>query len=245
MNSSHKPGYQILGMISAADVQKLLLDLVNINPFDRDNGARRRLLRRHPEIFADLDPDIYDEKQFDDRAELLTAERKQLRKLIGQVFSFIASIVVPLQAGWNESDPRRREWLFVKTRLLYYSGMDRLRAAVQEVTVEHTEVREIKDGVVQPEAASRPWEVKTPDDLHLAFMARLSLLEVPLTPFDAAMFHLQTQLTDKIRRCPNPTCPAPYFFATKRAQKFCSTPCAEPAQREAKRRWWSENRGKS
>ncbi len=245
MNSRSKMGHQILGMISEGAARWLLLDLVNTNPFGRDDGPRRRLLQNHPEIFADLDPSIYDEKLFDDPAEVATPERARLRKIIGQLFVLIAMLIALLQRGWNESDPRRRDWLFVKARLYYCSEMERLQAAIQEAMVGHAEVREVKNGVVQPPAAVRPLRVDTPDDLHLAFTMRLTTLEVPLTPFDAAMFYLQTRLTDKIRRCPNPTCPAPYFFAVKRAQKFCSAPCAAPAQREAKRRWWAENRGKS
>jgi hypothetical protein len=245
MNSSRKGSNQILGMVSDADARRLLLDWVNTDSFSRDNGVRKRLLLRHPEIFADLDPAIYNEKPFDDPAEVITPERRQLRRLIGQVFSLIANVGTYLQAGWNESDPRRREWLFVKSRLLYHSGLDGLRAAMQGVRMGHSEVREVKDGVEQPPRPVRRLQVDTPDDLHLAFALRLAALEVSLTPFEAAMFHLQTHLTDKIRRCPNQTCPAPYFFAVKRAQKFCSTKCAEPAQREAKRRWWNENRGKN
>jgi len=111
------------------------------------------------------------------------------------------------------------------------------------------EVREIRDGVVQPKRNFPPFPIREVDPrekmLFGTLMGILALPEVPLTPFEAAMFHLQTQLTDKIRRCPNPECPAPYFFATKGLQKFCSTPCAAPAQREAKRRWWNENRGKN
>lgn len=149
---------------------------------------------------------------------------------------------MPRPITCSESDPRRREWLFVKARFLYHSGLESLRAAIQDVVVGYSEVREVKDGVEQAPRAVRSLQVDTPDDLHLAFAIRLAALEVPLTPFEAAMFHLQTHLADKIRRCPNPTCPAPYFFAVKRAQKFCSTSCAEPAQREAKRRWWNENR---
>jgi hypothetical protein len=245
MNSSRKRGNQILGMISDTHARRLLLDWVNTDSFSRDNGVRRRLLLQHPEIFADLDPAIYDEKLFDDPAEVITPERRQLRKLIGRAFTLIAEVGTHLQAGWNEADPWRREWLFVRARLLYHSGLDRLRAAMQDVRMGHSEVSEVKDGVVQPQRAVRPLQVDTPDDLHLAFALRLAALEVSLTPFEAAMFHLQTRLTDKIRRCPNQTCPAPYFFAAKRAQKFCSTKCAEPAQREAKRRWWNENRGKN
>lgn len=44
---------------------------------------------------------------------------------------------------------------------------------------------------------------------------------------------------DLMRVCLNPECPARYFFADRRTQKFCSEKCAEYAQREYKRRWWN------
>lgn len=46
---------------------------------------------------------------------------------------------------------------------------------------------------------------------------------------------------DRARHCGNPDCPAPYFFAKRRSQKYCSDACALPSQREFKRRWWAEH----
>jgi hypothetical protein len=46
---------------------------------------------------------------------------------------------------------------------------------------------------------------------------------------------------DSMRICGNIECPAPYFIASRRSQKFCSDACALPAQREYKRRWWNEH----
>jgi hypothetical protein len=63
----------------------------------------------------------------------------------------------------------------------------------------------------------------------------------PPTPMEAALFHLQ-RIGHKLRHCPNPECPAPYFITDKRGQKYCSPVCAEPAQRASKLRWWNENR---
>lgn len=46
---------------------------------------------------------------------------------------------------------------------------------------------------------------------------------------------------DVLRKCSNPECGAPYFFATRRNQLYCSEACSRPAQRAAKKRWWAEN----
>jgi hypothetical protein len=50
-----------------------------------------------------------------------------------------------------------------------------------------------------------------------------------------------TQLIQRTSICGNFDCPAPYFFARRRSQKYCSGECAAPAQREFKRKWWSEH----
>ncbi len=41
--------------------------------------------------------------------------------------------------------------------------------------------------------------------------------------------------------CQNPNCKKPYFVAQRASQVYCSVRCAEPAQREAKIRWWREH----
>jgi hypothetical protein len=41
--------------------------------------------------------------------------------------------------------------------------------------------------------------------------------------------------------CANQECSAPYFFQSRRGEKYCSTDCARPAQQEFKRRWWREH----
>lgn len=48
-------------------------------------------------------------------------------------------------------------------------------------------------------------------------------------------------VADRMRRCPTPACPAPYFIAQRRSQRYCSDACALPAQREFKRIWWREH----
>ena len=64
-----------------------------------------------------------------------------------------------------------------------------------------------------------------------------------VTCLEAALYHLQ-RLGDRARHCGNPECPAPYFIAQKKGQKYCSPECAAPSQRESKRKWWNANRTK-
>ena len=42
--------------------------------------------------------------------------------------------------------------------------------------------------------------------------------------------------------CKNKKCPAPYFVAKRRDQRYCSAKCAGPAKRAAKLKWWRGNR---
>jgi hypothetical protein len=60
------------------------------------------------------------------------------------------------------------------------------------------------------------------------------------TPFQQALMHL-LKCAATMTCCSNKECPAPYFFARRKSQKFCSDICALPAQREHKRRWWSRH----
>ena len=50
---------------------------------------------------------------------------------------------------------------------------------------------------------------------------------------------------DYLRYCRNPECDMPFFIADKKDQKYCSDSCAAYGRKEAKRRWWKENRATS
>jgi hypothetical protein len=62
----------------------------------------------------------------------------------------------------------------------------------------------------------------------------------PRTEFQRAIYQLFRQ-SSRAKICGNSDCPAPYFFATKATQRYCSDKCAELFQREWKRRWWAEH----
>ena len=67
-------------------------------------------------------------------------------------------------------------------------------------------------------------------------------MELPAAvPLQQALTYLE-QNVDLLRRCGNPDCKTmPYFFAERRSQKYCSEPCALPAQKAAKLRWWNKH----
>lgn len=48
-----------------------------------------------------------------------------------------------------------------------------------------------------------------------------------------------------LRYCANPECKEPFFVARRGSQIYCSSPCAKPAQTEAKLKWWREHGAKA
>lgn len=62
----------------------------------------------------------------------------------------------------------------------------------------------------------------------------------PLLPLETA-FEFLLRHYNRVRHCPNPDCPAPYFFAKRHTQRYCSEKCAQNGERATKRKWWAEH----
>jgi hypothetical protein len=131
-----------------------------------------------------------------------------------------------LRRAWDATDQRHREWFVHETESYYH----KLRADrdLGEQVGDRTMLREMLGGYLQ--LGDPIFDLRT--------------VEPPAepTPLEAALFYFKRNV-NRARHCPNPDCPAAYFFAAKKGQKYCSEICAKPAQREAKLRWWHENRG--
>ncbi len=121
-----------------------------------------------------------------------------------------------LRRAWDTSDLRERDWYLFKFRDLY--NLMVRRSAMSPADRQSDETDEVNAGAPRHAAPQ-------------------------VTPIEAAVFHFQRH-ADRARRCPNPECPAPYFIADKKGQRYCSEACALPAQRESKRLWWANNRSK-
>jgi len=137
-----------------------------------------------------------------------------------QQMEMASSVGADLARAWEATELRRFEWYTWKAQMQY-----EYEAAIAKHNVTHLEV----------------------DEVNLpGFTAALIESDEPptiVTPVEAAIFHLRHNRRRALC-CPNPDCPAPYFLASKKGQKFCSPECAKPSQRESKRRWWAENRAK-
>jgi hypothetical protein len=133
-----------------------------------------------------------------------------------------------LRRAWDAPDLRRREWFVHHVEAVYHKLYEwtELEKAVGDPAM----VREILgDDYLRPGGT----------------LFNLRMAEPPgeVSPIEAAMFYFKRN-AGKTRHCPNSNCVAPYFFATKKGQKYCSSECALPARRESKLRWWHDNKGK-
>jgi hypothetical protein len=106
---------------------------------------------------------------------------------------------------------------------------------------------------IEPDAKTRQWgamilrvewcEQQSPEH-GLSFSKQDGVMRIPPplpeTGIERALEFLlrHHRLT---RYCQNAECPAPYFFAKKSSQRYCSEDCAQTAERETKRKWWTEN----
>lgn len=65
--------------------------------------------------------------------------------------------------------------------------------------------------------------------------------EIPDAAFDSVIDRLDVLWSRGLTKvCGNPECPAPYYIAQRKSQRYCGEQCADLFQREAKRNWWRE-----
>lgn len=195
----------------------------------------------------------------------MSTSRKQSNKILGMVSRAEADQVLQDLANLADCNPesldrlqRRNTTVLQSVASPHKGGPPRLA----EFTVRNLrgELRKAWDA---PDRRQRDWyifQLRTWFNMYSRVFEESKAVEAggskpnvvivecpPVTPLEAVMFYFQTGVADKAKHCQNPGCPAPYFIAEKRWQKYCSEACSGPATRDAKRRWWQENRagGKS
>ncbi len=66
--------------------------------------------------------------------------------------------------------------------------------------------------------------------------------EIPEVAFDAVIDRLNLLRSRELTKyCANRECPAPYYIARRKSQRYCGDHCAELFELEAKRNWWKEH----
>jgi hypothetical protein len=226
MGSSQKMPKKILGVITEGDAERLLLDWANMGrdagltdiAFDPKALFSRRLKAQHAVIDRIIarSPSVFAHFEHSAKKDYVGLE------------TLLVKIKADLRRAWNEPDARHREWYLFQLRRIYHESNFR---------------QQHKKDYLHIEA-----EPKTANEWMLQWNAFVSIQRdlanpPPLTAFEAAIFHCQ-QIATRAKYCSNPDCPAPYFIAKKPWQKYCSEVCAARGNREAKRKWWHEKRGK-
>jgi hypothetical protein len=212
--SNRNNSNQILGVISPRQAESLLLDWVNL-PNPTDYPPHRGAVEKLLSRYSYIFAFRKTDRSEGGRQTRTTA-----------VEALLAAVQIGLRRAWLASDDHQRDWYLFQLRYAY----ERTRARIE-------------DGIFATQDVGDTSELRARRSFRL--MIEELLQHVPeATPFEAAVFHLQTRLAHRMRCCPNPDCAKPYFFRMKKGQKYCSAACADPARREAKRIWWNQNRGK-
>lgn len=169
-----------------------------------------------------------------ERAEKFLAEVANLRddnEAIGRFLAKYADLL-PSHAGAVTADLGSDDSMRKAMALRYNLERVENPGAMYFYTVRE----ELRSAWRQPTALSRQislmgllWQYATghPQSIHA-------------DPF-TVMLVRALQIADRMRYCGNSSCPAPYFVARRRSQKYCGDACSLPAQREHKRSWWLEH----
>lgn len=128
-----------------------------------------------------------------------------------------------LRVAWQATDGRHRDWYLFEMRRTYRDFLIAAEDRPRKITKypAHGDIPELTIEEIDSRLEEPP----------------------PALSLEAILYYFQTRIRDRAKYCGNPDCPAPYFIAKKRWQKYCSEECAGLANREAKRRWWHENKG--
>lgn len=134
-----------------------------------------------------------------------------------------------LRAAWRAVDERDRQWFIFRLRQLHDQHVRELSVPVS---------RALKDAAVaRPDDGLTRFFVT--QFKEMTFWGMRPEAAPPPRPFEQAMFWFQRN-AEYARFCPNPDCPAPYFFS--RRNKYCGRrDCVRYGQRVAGKRWWDKH----
>jgi hypothetical protein len=201
----------LMGILSEREARAFLVDLANLQPFNPFEWSREQSREKQfLTRWGKLFPE-YDLTQDEERLQLSSFVLMQLNGKLREV--------------WTAATLREREWLLHDAR--WYYNQRRVDRSEEGIRLERlrSECTEKNDLSGSGEADRQ--------------LSQLRNGLPPVTPVDVALQYFG-QILNRATTCQNPLCPHPYFFTRKYGQRFCSAACAEPAQREAKLRWWDK-----
>lgn len=155
----------------------------------------------------------------------------------------LEDVPAKLRRAWILPNALSRE-VFLMSELAYYLCGPAMFAAAKRAHELEAEARDrAREGGATPEQAFliayEVWDGFLKKEMNTAQTA-WAIAEVAVDEFALVLLR-GMHVADLMRLCPNPTCPAPYFIAKRRSQKYCSDACSLPAQREFKKAWWREH----
>lgn len=199
-------------------LQRFLTHLANLDFREKPEGAED-LRKRFPEFFVGFSLDSPKAKFWEDRLEQLSRERLSFL-IVGVREDHLSELAKPSE---NQ----------ITDQIVMF-----LSKCVQQAWVApDPRTREWKTFVLRVQV----WGLLLPDRLG-GWEGNLPA-DPPRLPLDMALAYLQNK-GHLARRCALDDCFCPYFFATRKNQKFCTAECAAPSKRAAKRLWAEKNRAK-
>jgi len=224
LKSSHIRAHQNLGVISPARAKAILRFLANVPDWSVGDEHSKKWHTAWIDAMRKAYPGTY--------GFCSTIDMIALRKL--------------LRLAWSSPDSQTREWLVFLLRHLHAgivrraqffqdNGADAVRDWQDRKKAQLNFLLENPDKAVQ---ALHDWI-----DTEEAYAVMMVPGPPNVSQFELAALYLSRNLRHA-RYCPGPKCKKPYFFISKKGQKYCCRKCANPSRRESKLRWWNENRAK-
>jgi len=99
-------------------------------------------------------------------------------------------------------------------------------------------------GASLEETICEDWLTQEKGGLHVDWTPKMKGIRPDATSLPKVLAWACLMHAEHLAVCRNLECPAPYFIASRKDQRYCSQECAWPAKRAAKLKWWHENRAK-
>ena len=235
---------QPLALLNSRRLEEFLTELVNLR---REPAPFTRFLRRFGEEFG-----LFNLRLFQAVANTSYAtDRIDYKKLLADKYTDDQKEQLIRTLGWDKIKESER----IDQKLLYNpSNAGEVKEVIDKIALPYfTDM--FRALWVEPDAQTRQWgwAIFRTDLARSGHSGEphLSLrdndggwIRIPpppeALPIEQAFEYLLKH-HKRARYCASPDCPAPYFFAKRHTQRYCSEMCGQNGERETKRRWWAEH----